>query len=153
MADWRSFLNERMWTLMTSYKRKHRSNGTLKSIKRICDTPDSAAILALRHYRGCNISDSIAIVTVWLCCQHVCWTVDWRAMIVLQEFIAYGMSSFIGSFFHCFASAVSLSRSSVLVGVGGKTRVRQIAKKYYTSASSLSARDNALKCYRCLRGI
>ena len=43
----------------------------------------------------------------------------------LQEFIAYGVSNVVGSFFSCFMSAASLSRSLIQEGLGGKTQVGQ----------------------------
>jgi solute carrier family 26 protein len=43
-----------------------------------------------------------------------------------QELYAYGISNIFSSFFHCFPSAASLSRSSVLEGAGGKTMLSAI---------------------------
>ena len=40
-----------------------------------------------------------------------------------QELYAYGIANAFGSFFSCFPSAVSLSRTTVLVNAGGKTSV------------------------------
>ena len=46
--------------------------------------------------------------------------------VVWQELIAYGISNVTGSFFSCFMSAASLSRSLIQEGVGGQTQVGQI---------------------------
>ncbi len=43
-----------------------------------------------------------------------------------QEVLAYGMANMVGSFFMCFPSGVSLSRSSVLVAVGCHSPMHQL---------------------------
>ncbi len=44
-------------------------------------------------------------------------------LIIKQELIAYGLSNVFGSFFSCFPSASSLSRSSILESSGSKSLV------------------------------
>ncbi|CAF0790271.1 unnamed protein product [Didymodactylos carnosus] len=43
-----------------------------------------------------------------------------------QELMAYGLCSAVGSFFSCFPSAASLSRTSVYVNAGGKTQLASL---------------------------
>ena len=45
-------------------------------------------------------------------------------VVFLQEFIAYGVTNMGSSFFSCYTSAASLSRSLIQEAVGGKTQVR-----------------------------
>ena len=67
---------------------------------------------------------------------------DSSVVFTLQEFIAYGVSNVVGSFFSCFMSAASLSRSLIQEGLGGKTQVGQgIPQSHVFTVLSLSYID------------
>ena len=62
---------------------------------------------------------------------------------------AYGISNIFGSFFGCFPSAASLSRSSLLENVGGKTLVINL-KTWKINFIILYNMINRLSLVHCL---
>jgi len=59
-------------------------------------------------------------------CVCVCACVFLTGVLFVQEFFAYGMMNFVGSFFGSFATAGALSRSILQDTTGGNTQVNSV---------------------------
>lgn len=63
-------------------------------------------------------------------------------LLVWQEFIAYGITNIGSSFFSCYISAASLSRSLVQEAVGGRTQVRWSFHRPINNMATLIGRSD-----------